>query len=443
MATASTPARCRCPSEEVAANASRPPSQASAHLDATVRFPPLKAFRLYGSSDARDSISLTSAARRIAAAGALLSAPTPQSPSPAALRQSQNSSPAERRVYRQAHRSRRFSPFPTRTHSSRFSARVGPAAEEVFANVVADLADQINAQSAAQIAACSALTQQLAEMPAALQQSQLTPSHPPSRCASPTSSRPPSRQTVMDKRAPPGVPLRLTARSLALVSHAAADVLLGAAQQAHKLSLFARDASHVQLVAFQQAHQLAPPARIASPVPLGAAQQLHQLTSFPLAPYPLVSPAPFALTTLSSNFAESPQSGLLLAPLALSPLSVASLPSHLQYALQYSQSAPCVASTVVVPAALQPGTTSALYAPAPRLSEAAAVQPALQVGAQFAMCDQPLQVGATLVMGAQPSQGGAQYAAYAQLVAQVKAPFAVCAQLATPAGAQPRALASD
>ena len=84
----------------------------------------------------------------------------------------------------------------------------------------------------------------------------------------------------------------------------------------------------------------------------------------------------------------------------------------------------------MVPAALQPGTTSALYVPAPFLSEAAAVQPALQV-------EEPL------VMGGPPSQVGAQYAAGDQPVAQVGAPFAVCAQLATPAGAQHGALAAD
>ena len=111
---------------------------------------------------------------------------------------------------------------------------------------------------------------------------------------------------------------------------------------------------------------------------------------------------------------------------------------------------------MLVPAALQPGTTSALYAPAPLLSEAAAVQPApqagaplvmgakpSQVGAQFAIRAQLLQVGAPLVMDAQPVQVGAQYAAYAQPVAQVGAPFAVYAKLATPAGAQPGALAAD
>ena len=84
-----------------------------------------------------------------------------------------------------------------------------------------------------------------------------------------------------------------------------------------------------------------------------------------------------------------------------------------------------------------------MFAPAPLLSEAAAVQHALQVGAQFEMCAQPLQAGSPLVMGAQPVQAGAQYAAGAKRVPQVGAPFAVCAQLATPAKAQPGALAAD
>ena len=46
-------------------------------------------------------------------------------------------------------------------------------------------------------------------------------------------------------------------------------------------------------------------------------------------------------------------------------------------------------------------------------------------------------------MGAQPSKVEAQFAINAQPVAQVGAPFAVCAQLATPAGAQPGAVAAD
>ena len=53
------------------------------------------------------------------------------------------------------------------------------------------------------------------------------------------------------------------------------------------------------------------------------------------------------------------------------------------------------------------------------------------------------QAGAPLGMRAHPSQAGAQYVAGAQPVAQVGALFAVCAQLATPAGTQPGALAAD
>ena len=97
------------------------------------------------------------------------------------------------------------------------------------------------------------------------------------------------------------------------------------------------------------------------------------------------------------------------------------------------QPAPQVGTPLVMGA--QPFQAAAQYA--------ASAQTVAQVGAQFAMCAQPLQVGAPLVMGAQSSQGGAQYAAGAQPVAQMGAPFAVRAHLATPAGAQPGALAAD
>ena len=154
------------------------------------------------------------------------------------------------------------------------------------------------------------------------------------------------------------------------------------------------------------AHHLALSARIASFVPLSAAQQSHQLAPSSLARFvrappaslePLVSSASFESASLaqSTNSAKNPLSGHLLAPLALPALSVALLPSHLQYALQYSQSALRVASTVEVPAALQSGTTQAFYAYAlpatsqhatrsqlaPYQLEAAVVQPAAQVGA--------------------------------------------------------------
>ena len=59
------------------------------------------------------------------------------------------------------------------------------------------------------------------------------------------------------------------------------------------------------------------------------------------------------------------------------------------------------------------------------------------------MCAQPFQVGAQLAMGAQPFQAGAQYVVGARPVAQVGAPFAVCATPATPVGAQPEMFAAD
>ena len=118
-----------------------------------------------------------------------------------------------------------------------------------------------------------------------------------SRRASSSPQRFPHCQSALDAGALQGVFLSSTARSLALDPRTTA-------------------------------HQLAPPTRIASPVLLNVAQQSHQLAPFPLAPYPLASPAPSALPALSSNPAESPQSGHLLAPLALLSLScIASLAS--------------------------------------------------------------------------------------------------------------------
>ena len=208
----------------------------------------------------------------------------------------------------------------------------------------------------------------------------------PSRRASPCLQRSPHRQSALNADALQGVSLPSTAHPLALDPRAAA-------------------------------HQLTRSARIAFPVPLGAAKQSHQLAPPPLTRFvrappaslePLVPRASFefappALPALSTNSAESSQSGLLIAPLALVSLSVASLPSHLQYGLQYLHTESRVASTGVVPAALQSGTTSALYAPAPLLFEAAAVQPALQVGDQFASAH-PSQIEAPLSMAAKPVQ---------------------------------------
>ena len=80
----------------------------------------------------------------------------------------------------------------------------------------------------------------------------------------------------------------------------------------------------------------------------------------------------------------------------------------------------------MVPAALQPGTTSALYAPAPLLSESASIQPASQVGASLVMGAQLSQVGAPVAMNPQPSQVGTPLVMGAQL-SQVGAKYAMCA----------------
>ena len=160
MATASTPARSRQASREVAAKASRLPSQALAHLDQTVRYPPPDALRLFSSGDARDA-SLTAIAQRIAASRGPHSAPASQSSSFVALRHSQAGSAANVAA-RAAPRSRRASPSPIRTHSSRSSNRaepVGGVILQTLARFAEQLAAQSAAQSAAQLSALSAVMQ--------------------------------------------------------------------------------------------------------------------------------------------------------------------------------------------------------------------------------------------------------------------------------------------
>ena len=182
MATASTPARCRHASREVAANASRPPSQALAHLDQTVRYPPPDTLRLFASGEARDAFSLTAIARRIAASRAPHSATASQSSSSfVALRPSQAGSTTGI-ADRAALHARRPSPSPTRTHSSRSSSRA-ELAGVVILQTLARLVDQLAAQSAAHSAA------QLAALSTVMQRFEtLHPATPPSR------SRRPARQ---------------------------------------------------------------------------------------------------------------------------------------------------------------------------------------------------------------------------------------------------------
>ena len=151
MATAFTPARSRYASREGAAIISHSPSNASAHFDQTVRYPPPDALRLFSSRGMRDVPSLTAIARRIAAFRAPHSAPASQSSSFVELRPSQAGSTAEL-AGRAASRSRRPSPSLTRIHSLSSSARAEPVGE-VILQTLARLADQLAGQFAAQSAA--------------------------------------------------------------------------------------------------------------------------------------------------------------------------------------------------------------------------------------------------------------------------------------------------
>ena len=432
MATASTFACSRHATQEVDAAFSRPVSRnASPQLDRTVRYPPPDPLHLFSSGGARDATSLTPISRQIAASRAPHSAPSSQSSSFVALRSSQAGSTAEL-AGRAAPRAHRPLPSPSRTHSSRSSDRAEHAGE-VLLQMFAQFSGQVTAQLVAHSTALSSVMQRFETLHPPTppsrsrrpERQQIPASRSPIRRTSPSSQRSPYRQSALDADALQGVTLPFPARPLALDPRSTA----------HQLTLYAR---------------------IASPVPLGAAQQSHQLAPSPHAPKPRASHAPSALLELSPNPAESPQSEHLLAPLALPSLSFASLPSHLQYVLQYSQSATRVASTVVVPAALQPGTTSALYKTAPIQFESVALQPASyavaplsmgahpsQVGAQFAgahpshagaplsMGAHPLQAGAPLSMGAQPVQAEAHYVAGAHRVKTINKPVRVQRELRT------------
>ena len=210
----------------------------------------------------------------------------------------------------------------------------------------------------------------------------------------------------------------------------------------------------------QQVHQQFPPPRLppASFAPSANLASSHALCA---------SQALFAF----ANSAVSTQSGLLLPslpPLPLSPTHAAPLHSH----LQYSQSAPRIVNTVVVPAESQLGTTSALHAVAPVVATqpvalqplanyqygTPSMQPISQAGAPV-VYDTHLapQVKASLTMGAQAVHEGvhevvctqlafdrgAQYVTRVPAALQVGAPLAMGAQPALPLGAQSLELAAD
>ena len=298
-----------------------------------------------------------------------------------ALRPSQAGSTTEL-AGRAAPRSDRPSYSPLRSHSSRSSTRANHAGE-VLLQIFARLSEQLSAQSTSLTSVLKRFeTLHSATPPRSSCRSarqEITASRSPSRRASPSPQRSLYRLSALDAGALLGGTLPFPMRPLAQDPRATA----------HQLTFSARIASHVFLGAAQKSHQLAPPS-LACFVSCAS-----------------LDVAPLALPTLSTNPLESPQSGLSLAPLALPALSFASLPSLVQYAPQYLQTAPRVASTVVGPAALQPGDTSALFVSAPLQFEAAAVQPTSHAGAPLSICAHFSHAGAPLIMGAHPSQVGA------------------------------------
>ena len=314
MATVSTHARSRHASREVDAITSRPPSSVvSPQLNAMVRYPPPDPLDFFSSGVARDAPSLTAVTRQIAVSRAPHSAPASQSSySFVAVRPSQAGSTTDI-ADRAALHARRPSLSPTRTNYSHLSSRAEPAGGvimQVLARFVDQLAAQSTAQSAAQLTALSTGMQRFetlhpATPPSHSRRSARQPAPAsllPSRRASTSPQRSPHRQSALNIDALQGVNLPFPARPLAQ----------GLRATSHHLALSAHIASPVLLGAVQQSHQLAPPslARLVSRASLDV--------------------APPVLPTLSTNLAESPQSGLLLAPLAPPALSAASLPSLLQ-----------------------------------------------------------------------------------------------------------------
>ena len=255
MAIASTPARSRHGSQEDAASPNRSPSHpasrvASPQLNATVRFPPSDALRLFSSSGARDAISLAAVARQITSASTTPSASTSQSSLFVALRPSQAGSTCDV-ADRASPRLRRPSPFPSRTHSSRSSDRAEHAGE-VLLQMFAHFSWQVTAQLAAQSTALSSVMQRFETLHTAisprrsrrLARRQIAASRLPSQRASPSPQRSSHRQSALDASAFHGVTFPFSARPLAQDPYSTAN-------------------------------QLAFSARAASPVPLGAAQHSH------------------------------------------------------------------------------------------------------------------------------------------------------------------------
>ena len=167
-------------------------------------------------------------------------------------------------------------------------------------------------------------------------------------------------------------------------------------------------------------------------MPLIVTQQAHLLPPPPLAHFLRTQPGSFykvgppMSNVPSPNGAVSPHSDLLLEQLVLPSLSLQSVHLH----AQHSQSAPRVASTVVVPAGVQPGTKSALLVPAlsAKPCSTTLAQPA-RISLEFAFMQTTIQVGAPTAQDAHYAFQSKAPFACAQPFAQVGAPFATCVSL--------------
>ena len=379
----STPARSRRESRDEDAHAGSPPSRETAHLDATVRFPPRNSLRLFASAEMRDLSSLASATRQISAARNRPDVPTSQASSFEVLRHSQMVSPAVSAT-RDEPRSRRNSP-PNQANSPRYpppvtrAAGLHKAAHEdsaghVLVQAVTQLAEQMAAQSAAQMSALSTIMSQFEEMRTA---------PAPSQPNQPTTAHQPARPSVFDVNALAGAPLSRFPPPSALtpIPHADAYATMVAASRVNP----------------QTTEPLALPkhSTVAGHVIYPANESNPQRVS------PLAQPTPSAVPG-AAVFALNQPTTHVLQP-------------SLQYISASSQYAPVrVTSTVSGPSAPQPVAPSALHA----LAAFATAQPAAH---------------SPTVISQIASSAGAPFA-----VAQPEAPFqAACAQFAVSAAAQP------
>ena len=227
--------RVRRKSRKEAEHAGIPDSRTSGHLDATVRFSPHDALRLYASADTRDYQALSSFARQISAARTRPAVPTSQASSFKVLRNSQMVSPVEPATRGEPRYRRNLPqyqanplsspPFVTRAEGPHEDAHAD-SAENVVVQALAQLAAQMAAQSAAQMTALSEMMRRIEEMQSA---------RPPSQPTQLIIRHQPALPSVLDVFALTGAPLSRPSPPSAPtpIHHADAYATLVAASQAH------------------------------------------------------------------------------------------------------------------------------------------------------------------------------------------------------------------